>query len=431
MSLGVSEKFSAIGPYLGLLLALALGLLVGIERGWSRRNEPDGARVAGIRTFALLGLAGGIAGQISAGAWAVSAIIAGACAAIMVVGYVRSSQSGTDVSATVAVVGIITVVNGFMAATGHQGLACAVAAMTTLVLASRRQLHTWLDTLTESEVQALARFALIALAILPVLPDEAMGPMQAWNPRRIWLIVVLVTGVSFTGYIAARRFGAARGVVFSAIAGAIVSSTAVTAGLASRLRREDAAVGLLVASIVAASAVSFIRLLILAAILLPSAFAHVATFIAPAVLISAGWSAGLLWRHRRSAPPPAAGEPQENPFELTPAFVLAALVAVLSLAARWIQPLIGPSGLSVVLALGGAVDADSPIITLSGLPRDIVSPQLTGLIVAAAAMLNTAVKVGLAIGLGGWRYGTRAAAPLCVCIVNTLLLGMFCYAGAF
>jgi uncharacterized membrane protein (DUF4010 family) len=417
-------SLQAIGSYQGIILALGLGLLVGIERGWSRRMEPDGGRVAGIRTFGLLGLAGGIAGQANAVASGVSLVIAGACAAIMVAGYVRSSQSRKDVSATTAIVGIITLATGVMAASDHEGLACIVAAVTTLVLASRTQLHAWLDTLTEAEVQALARFALIALAILPVLPDEAMGPMLAWNPRRIWSIVVLVCGFSFAGHIAVRRFGASRGIVLSAVAGAMVSSTAVTASLAKRLREEGAAVNALVAGIVAATAVSYVRLLLLTAVLLPSAFAHVCLFIAPTALISTGWSAGLLWRNRAAAPQSSAAAPPGNPFELMPAVVLAALIAALSLAARWMQEVSGPSGLSAVLVLGGMADADSPVITLSGLPPGFVTPQVAGLIVSAAAMLNTAVKVGLVLGLGGVRSGWRAAAPLCVCIANACLLGV-------
>ena len=417
------DGLQAIAPYQGIALALGLGLLVGIERGWSRRTEPDGARVAGIRTFGLLGLAGGIAGQTTAITSGFPLVIIGACAAIMVAGYVRSSQSRKDVSATTAIVGIITLATGVLAASDHEGLACAVAAVTTLVLASRTRLHAWLDTLTEAEIQALARFALIALAILPILPDQSMGPLLAWNPRRIWSIVVLVCGFSFAGHIAVRRFGASRGIVLSAIAGAMVSSTAVTASLAKRLREEGVAVNAVVAGIVAATAVSYVRLLILTAVLLPSAFAHVCLYIVPAALISTGWSIGILWRNRASAPQSFNSGAPGNPFELMPAIVLAALIAAMSLAARWMQQESGPSGLTAVLMIGGMVDADSPVITLSGLPPHLVSPRVAGLIVSAAAMMNTIVKAGLTLSLGGLRSGWRAVMPMCVCMATALLLG--------
>jgi len=411
-----AQAAALIGPYQGVLLALALGMLVGVERGWARRNDPDGSRVAGIRTFGLLGLLGGTAGQILQANGAVAALLLGAGAAIVIIGYVRSSASGQDLSATAAIVGILTLQIGLAAGMGQGVLAGLLAALTTLVLASRRQLHAWLATLSETEVQALARFALISLAILPILPDQAVGPFLAWNPRRIWLVVVFVCGISFAGYIAARRLGAAKGIVASAATGALVSSTAVTAAMAGRLRRRDAPAAVLGAAIAAASAVMFLRVLVLTQVLLPGVFPWLAGLIAPPAALAVIWGAWLLWRSRgdTSSTAPAA---MRNPFELGPALVLAALVALFSVLARWVQQDFGQAGTGVVLAVSGLADVDSAIITMSVLPPESLDGRTAGMILAGPVMLNTIVKAVIAIAMGG-RTGWRAGVPLLLSVAT-------------
>lgn len=424
MPLILAGLFGVARPYEGVLIALALGLLVGVERGWSRRDEADGARFAGIRTFGLLGLVGGIAGELIAAAPAVSLVLLGGGGAILVAGYVRSSQSGQDISGTSAIVGIVTLGTGVLAASGHAVLACVITATTTLILSSRRQLHAWLVTLTEREVQALARFALIALAILPILPDQDMGPFLAWNPRRIWLVVVFVSGFSFAGYIAVRRLGAARGTIAAAAAGAMVSSTAVTAALASQLRRPDAPGHVLSAAIAATSSIMFLRVLLLTIALVPWAFPSLAILLLPPAVLIIGWTGWQTWRHRQADKPAAAAAPVRNPFELWPALVLAALVAVLSLAAHWLQTNLGQAGVGAVLALSGMIDVDSAIMTMSGLPQGMLDGRTAGVILSAPVMLNMLVKAAITIGIAGWRSGWRAALPLGLCVVAYLAAGL-------
>jgi len=410
-----ADLFAVFGAYQGVILALALGLLIGVERGWSRRGDPDGARVAGIRTYGLLGLAGGVAGEMVRTAPALAAVLLGGSAAVVVAGYIRSSQSGRDISATAAIVAMVTLGAGLAAATGHGVLACIVAAMTTLILSSRRRLHAWLATLSETEIEALARFALISLAVLPLLPDRPMGPLLAWNPRSIWLVVVFVSGFSFAGYVATRRLGLSRGLVVASAAGAIVSSTAVTAALAGRLHRKEAPAAVLTSAIAAASAVMFMRVLILTAVLAPFAFPSLAVLTAPSAILAVGWAARLVWP---DAAPEAAspGAPIRNPFDLAPALGLAALVAGLSLAARFLHQTLGQAGVGTVLAISGMVDVDSAIIAASGLPPGTLDGRWAGLILSAPVMLNTLVKAAITVAIAGWRSGGRAALPLALCI---------------
>jgi uncharacterized membrane protein (DUF4010 family) len=417
----MTDWLAALQPNASIGLAFALGLLIGIERGWSHRQAPDGSRVAGIRTFALLGLAGGIAGQVAVQfSPLIGAVLLLLAAGPLFIGYARSTAAG-DLSATTAVVGVITLGLGLLAATEHMVLACVAAAVTTLVLAQRRSLHAWLGRLSEPELQAIARFGLIALAILPLLPDHDLGPLGAWNPRGIWMVVVLVSGL-LLGYAASKRLGAAKGMLATAAAGAIVSSTAVTAALAGRIRNGDGDESGLVAGIALASAVMFSRVLILVAMLAPFALPALTMVALPAGLVSAGCVAYSL-RARSVADAGSAELPPvvRNPFDIGPAIALAGVVMVISLAARWALHAFGDAGLVTVLGISGMVDVDAAIISMSGLPPGALTELSAGFILAAPILANSLVKAGLALVIARRRAGWRAATPLLLSVVAGLL----------
>ncbi|MFN5783048.1 MAG: MgtC/SapB family protein, partial [Novosphingobium sp.] len=270
----------------GVALALALGLLVGIERGWSQRDKADGSRFAGVRTYGLLGLAGGLGGALQAAFPALAIVLLATTAGLVVLGYWRSTRGTSSISGTASLVGLLTLACGFMAGAGGFALASAATGIMVLVLAMRQQLHGWVEALTEREVLAIAHFALIALVILPLLPDTPMGPLDAWRPRQIWMVVVLVCGFSFLGYIASKRLGASRGMLATAAAGSMVSSTAVTAALAGRLRDGTDDRALLNAGIALASAVMFVRITVLVAALAPFALVPLLAWAVPGLTMS-------------------------------------------------------------------------------------------------------------------------------------------------
>ena len=196
---------------LGFAAALAIGLLTGIERGWTLRSQKDGTRFAGVRTFTLLGLSGGTAGLVAGqGYEAVAAVIVAGAAVVVVRGYADSATKGDGTSAVAA---LLAVALGFVAGSGNPALGVAGGALVTLILALREETHRFIGKLDEADVKALARFAVIALAVLPLLPNRAMGPFDAWNPQKLWLVVVIVTGFSFMGYIANRLFGERHGTI--------------------------------------------------------------------------------------------------------------------------------------------------------------------------------------------------------------------------
>lgn len=395
-----------------LLAALLIGLLIGVERGWQSRGEESGHRVAGVRTFALFGLLGGIAGLLGGTGWRTAgAVLLLGCAATIGAGYWRKSEVADRMSATSAVAALLTLGLGALATSGMMVEAVASGCVATLLLASRSQIHGWLKGLSETDVQAGARFALIAAAIWPLLPGGAYGPYGAWNPRTLWGVVVLVTGFSFAGYVANKRFGEGRGTLATAALGGLYSSTAVIAALANRLRGSPEAARMIAAGIAIASAVMFGRVLVLTAILAPSAWSSLALLIAPAGLIAVGWA---LWAMRRAAGEQAAAAPedgQRNPVELLPALGFALLVAVMAVATRWAGQRFGGAGAGAVIVVTGSFDVDAAIVTLGGLPPATFSARDAGLVLAGPVLVNTLFKALVVLASGG-RTRWRAAAPL-------------------
>jgi uncharacterized membrane protein (DUF4010 family) len=396
-----------------LIAALLIGLLIGVERGWQSRTDVPGTRVAGVRTFGLISLTGAAGGLLIEAGWtfAGNALIA-LTAATIAVGYWRDTQGTDQVSATSAIAALLTLALGALAARGLVVEAVASGCIATLLLASRQQLHGWLEGLSETDVQATARFALIAAAIWPLLPDRQFGPFDAWNLRTLWGVVVLVTGFSFAGYIANKRFGRGRGTFATAALGGLYSSTAVIASLSIKLRDEAAAHRVITAGIAIASAVMFGRVLVLAAILAPRALLSFALTIGPAGIVALCYAAWLV-RHASGQEQQDATEEGRNPIELAPALFFALLIATTAVATRWAEVQFGSMGAGAAIVISGSFDVDAATVTLGGLPPGTLSPRAGGLILAGPVLVNTLFKAAVVLANGG-RHRWTAAMPLLV-----------------
>lgn len=396
-----------------LAVSLALGLLVGIQRGWAQRDRPAGSRFAGVRTFALVGLGGGISGMLFRGAPGPATVLLGAIGVLVLVGYVRDSRLNATASGTSGLVALLTLASGFLVGVGERLTGTAIAVVMVLLLALRDRLHGWIDKLSQREVLSIARYALIALVILPLLPDRPFGPYGAWNPRQLWLVVVLVSGLSFAGYVATRLLGARRGIIATAAAGSLVSSTAVTASLASRMKRGEEPRPVLAAAIAFASVILFLRVFVLVALLAPVALPVLARLIAPGLVVGIAAAAWYL-RRSRAVPVPNPGHElaMRNPFDIGPALMLAGLVMVLTVASLWVLRNFGERGLAVVLAVSGTLDVDSAIITMGGLAGQSLDARTAGVVLAIPVALNTLFKAGVTVSLAGWQQGKSAALPL-------------------
>lgn len=393
-------------PYRDLAIALAIGLLIGIERGWRARSAADGSRVAGVRTFGLLGLFGGLTGILGAAQPFIAGIMALGVTALLVIGYRRAGEA----SATTEVAAFLAFGLGVLATSGFAVPALVAGVAATLLLSQRQFLHGMMRGMTERDIKAIVRFAIIAGAIWPLLPNRAMGPYNAWNPFELWLVVVVVCAISFAGYAAGRFFGATRGTLATAAIGGLYSSTAVTAALAQRLRSDPAQAPILSAGIAVASAVMFARVLVLTAILVPFALPRLAMIIVPAGLVALIF----VWRLFRAAHGNGGTDtaPAGNPFEILPAMGFALFVALLALLARWAQVRFGDAGVVTLLMMTGAMDVDAAIVTMRGLPPGALDPGLAGAILALPVLLNTLFKAGITVVTGKGRSGWQAALPL-------------------
>ena len=392
---------------LGVATALACGLLIGIERGFDLRDLRAGTRVAGVRTFALAGLVSGLAGLAGrlGQSFAAGATVAGIMA-ILAIGYANRPKLKEKPDATTPVAAVATVALGFLAGFGEPALAIAAATIATLILALKAELHGFLDKLDQDDVKALARYAVIAGAVLPFLPNGQYGPLGAWNPQKLWLVVVLVTGFSFLGYVANRIFGERHGTIATALIGGAYSSTAVTQSLAQRLGSEKGA-GAENAGIALATAVMYLRVLVLIGILSTRVLLPFAIILLPALIVA--WGGGL-WLYRK-APKCDAPAPPGNPIAILPAFGFVAFVAFAAVAAKWAAGRFGEQGIAVLLLIVGSSDVDTAIITLGNLPATAISSLLAAIAIAGTIIANMAVKIGITLAYSG-RRGLPAVAAM-------------------
>jgi len=411
---------------LSLATALACGLLIGIERGWKLKDQKPGTRVAGVRTFSMLGLGSGIAGLIGArgSPFAAGAIVVG-IVALMVTAYARQLKEHHD--ATSAVAALVTIGIAFLAGNGEPALGIASAAIAVAFLALRAELHGFVDKLDEQDVKALARYAIIAGAILPFLPSGHYGPLGAWNPQKLWLVVVLVTGFSFLGYVANRIFGERHGTIATALIGGAYSSTAVTQSLAQRLGSEEQG-GAEPAGIALATAVMYIRVILLVGVLSTRVLFDFAMLMLPALVVA--WGAGF-WLYRK-APRCDAPAPPGNPIAILPALGFLAFVAIAAVAARWAAGRFGEQGLATLLLITGSMDVDTAIITLGGLDPKAIGSALAALALAGTVLVNMTVKLGITLVYARSK-GVSAALALAasmVALAITMALGWFELRGA-
>lgn len=394
----------------GLALALAIGMLIGVERGWRMREEEAGSRVAGVRTFALVGLLGGLIGiELPGELGILSVILAAGAVAGLLLGYAVDMSQDHKVSATSTVAAVLTLGLGATATSGHMALASVGAGAAVILLASRDALHRAIDFASESDIKALLRLVLVVFVILPLLPDVGMGPFGALNPQRLWLVVVVTGAISFAGYILARWLGQQRGALLTAAVGSLVSSTAVTVDSARRVR--EGAAGLTDhAAVAIASATMLARSLVLVGILAPFALAAVAGMVVPALLVSIAGAAILLFLSRRRSSTIDMRDPKAPGLGL--AFLFALSVAILSVGSAWAESSLGSGSGAILIAVGGTADIDAAIAAVGALPVGTLPLKSVALALAAPTLFNTVFKLVLFLVIAGCRRALAGSVAL-------------------
>jgi len=380
------------------LAAAALGgLAVGIEREWSARRDGDHSRFGGVRTFLLLGLAGGLAAAVGREDPRLGLVMLAGAAALVVVAYLVSAWKGT-IDATTEVAAVVVLGAGLLAGTGRLVLASAVFAATALVLAEKGRMHAAVERIQSAELEAGARFAVLALVVLPLLPAEPWGPYGGIEPRRLWILVLIFAGLSFAGYIALRVAGPERGYGLAGLLGGVVSSTAVTLNFARESRGHDRLARALGVGVLAASAVLPVRVLVLSGVLNLEVARALVPALLPAILAGAG--AVLLALRSRDRNATREEVLPGNPLRLTAAIQMTLLfVAMLWLLAA-VRDRFGSAGLLGTSALLGLTDLDALTYSMSKLAAS-GTPAATAVHALLIGMIsNTAFKAVLAAILG-------------------------------
>lgn len=394
-------ELSAFAIAARVATATGLGLVIGLER---ERSQRDGASFAGARTFAFIALLGAIAAYVQVRhdvAWLVVAAFLGVTA-LVTVAYVMSSRAG-DPGATTEISALFTFLVGALCGWGELGVAAAVG-VTALLLLSLKAWSTRVQRgIGEEDVEAAVKFAVITAIILPLLPNQAYGPtdaLQVLNPYKIWLMVVLISGLNFASYILVKVVGQRHGLGLTGVLGGLVSSTAVTLGFAQRSRREPVLGAVLAFGILLAWTVMFVRVVVMVSVVSPALGMRIGAGIglmAAASLILCAW---LWWRHRGTQDTDEVKSGQ-NPFDLSEAMKFGALFGIVTFVAKAAQVFFGDTGLYIAGGLAGLTDVDAISLSMANLanttPTDLGPAARTVLI---AVMSNTLVKGGMAVFLG-------------------------------
>lgn len=412
--------------WLDLATALAIGLLIGAERGWSARATQDTLLSAGIRTYGLVGLLGGLA-SLLAGHFGVLAWLALllAVAVLITAAYLVGQRYESDPGVTSEIALLLTFLLGSLALSHGRLLAAGCAVVVALLLSLKEPMHAALQRLSAGELSGALKLLFISLVMLPALPDQGYGPWQLFNPYATWWMVVLIAGLGFVAYVAMRLVGTRYGLLLTALLGGVVSSTAMTLTL-SRLHERRELHPLLAAGLLTTSALMFPRVLLEIAALNAALLPGLLWPLSAAALVYAGGALYWWWRaaaERGINPEP----PLKNPFELVPALRFALLLLAILLLVEVGRRELGNLGVYLVSLLSGLTDVDAITLSLSRSALGSLDDQVARHGIALAVTSNSLIKALLIGVIGGPRLALMTVPPMAAGLL--LALGLV-FAGA-
>lgn len=381
-------------------VALAIGILIGLERQWSARPRAD--VFAGVRTFALIALTGCTAALLADETntpWPLVAVVL-VIGGLLIMAYWAMTATN-DIGVTTEISAILTLLLGAVCYWGYLTLAGSLAVVSTVLLSLKPQLQQLTARISDEDIYATLKFAVISLIVLPILPNRTYGPppFDVLNPYNIWLMVVFISGISFLGYVLMKLVDAGRGIGLSGLLGGLVSSTAVTLTFAQRSRGQPALAGPFALAILVAWFVMFLRVLVevfavnrrlLQVLWLPVVGTAAVALIYAAYL--------YLGSNRQSI----AGIKVANPFELGPAIQFGAIYAVILLVVRTAEVYLGNTGVYLSSVVSGLADVDAITLSMARFsgPTGSLDLETASRAVVLAMMSNTIAKAGIVMATG-------------------------------
>jgi uncharacterized membrane protein (DUF4010 family) len=421
-------------------VALGIGLLIGLERGWRGRDEEPGQRTAGIRTFGLTGVLGGafgalaeiLGGPASAGGAILLGLGFAAYSAVFAMFCRDENRADGTFSVTTTVAGMATFVLAAYALLGEIRVAAAVAVATAVLLAMREPLHGWLQHITGAELRAALVLLTMTVIALPLIPDESIGPYGGFNPREVWLIAIVLAGVSFVGYIAVKQFGPRHGMLIGSAAGGLASSTAVTVANARHAAAGEGSPLVLAGGVAAATTISFLRVAAIVVVLRPALLPSIAPPLVAAAVTAATFAVVMIY-WRRGDDRTEQVLDIRNPFSFWPVVGFAVLLGAVIMMARAVAEWFGSSGVIGGAILVGFADVDSVTVsTVRLVPSPLSAFDATAAILAAVAS-NTLSKIAIGAAIGSGRFAWQIAVMAALCIgvgAATLWVGLRLFPGA-
>ena len=393
-------------------VALAIGLLIGLERGWQEREDEHDA-AAGLRTHAIAGMLGATWGAIALNTGTNGVIALGiafaAFTAVIATYRLREIRHEGSFGSTTVIAALAAFALGAYAMLGDYQIAAAVGVAITALLSLKRVLQDWLRRLTWIELRSAIVLLAMTFILLPVLPNRRVDELLGLNPYEIWLMTIMIAAISFIGYIAIRIAGEKRGILITGVAGGLVSSTAVTVTLARLAQEHPAQARLATAGALAAGATMMVRVAavvgvfnqkLLVALLPPLIAAAAVTAIAAYVLVGG---------HRSSAKT-ASPIKLNNPFELGTVLKFGALLAAIMILADLAKSTAGTSGLYGLATVSGIADVDAITLTMARQAGSDLSVRVAAEVIAIAVAVNTISKAFIAWITGGRGPGLPMAA---------------------
>jgi uncharacterized membrane protein (DUF4010 family) len=388
--------------------ALAVGLLVGLERGWRDRELPEGGRVAGLRTFSLIGLLGGLLALLAQGAPWLPSVGLAAVALLFAVSWRHAAKAAGTLSITTAIAALATFALGMLASLGHPLVAVGGAVVVAFLLDLKPVLHRWLRLIQPEELGAFLQLGVLTAVVLPLLPDRAFGPYDALNPFRLWLAVILIAALSLLGHAAVRLRGERQGLLWAGVLGGLASSTAATLTLARAARAHAPVAVAASAAIVASCGVMFVRMGVVVALLQPSLALRFGGFLA---LLGGVSFAAAAWLWRRQPPPDMQVHTDTRVFDLPTAVGFGLFLGAIAILARAAREGLGDVGLYGVAVLSGLADVDALVISAVQMQsQSEIGTAVTAIAILLAAAANMVTKAAMAWAIAGRAVGLRVTA---------------------
>jgi len=413
----IAKTTMEITPLHKIGISIGLGLLVGLQREWAQ------SPLAGIRTFPLITVLGAICGLLAApfGGWVIAAGFVGLAAMIIMGNVTRVKAGKFDPGITTEITALVMFAVGSLIAVDYIVEGLTIGGGVAVLLHWKKPLHELVQNkIGEADVKAIMRFVLIALVILPVLPNKAFGPYDVLNPFEIWLMVVLIVGISLSAYVVYKLLGASVGTLLAGVLGGLISSTATTVSLSRESRDNPADAPASAVVIIIASTIVFGRVILEVAVvaptILPAIIWPMGIMTAFMVVIAAG---SFLFYHGELAKPVE----REAPTNLWGAIIFGLLYAAVLFGISWGKHVFGDSGLYVVAGMSGLTDMDAITLSTAQLVKSDQLEASTGWrLILVGALTNIAFKGAMVYAMGGKKLAKRIAVQFGLMLVGGLIL---------